>query len=340
MFLLHEEVERMADEQRSNALQQKIDTGLSFQQKEMVSRADWGVVKFEQAGKDLQRIFTVLANLKILPLENLPDQAIDTIHSQIDRTIAVLNSVDTFTVEQASPAQVRDSLVSEVHQQADALYTHATPWIPYLAYLRGDVETNIKALTRSVEKARGIVDEAKTSIEDRQSEIDNIVTKAREASAAAGAAVFTKDFDDEAKTLSATAKKWLHATIVAGVLTTFLAFLAFFLVESGLDTGEIIQKSAARLAVLAIFFTGTLWCGRIYKALLHQSSINRHRALSLQTFQAFSSAASDDGTKDAVLMEATRAVFGNVPTGFLDQSGASTPQGLQVVEIARQYGSE
>jgi hypothetical protein len=116
--------------------------------------------------------------------------------------------------------------------------------------------------------------------------------------------------------------------------------IAFFWVETGLDAGAIIQKSAARLAVLAIFFAGTLWCGKIYKALLHQAAINRHRALSIQTFQAFSHAAADDGTKDAVLLEATRAVFGNVPTGFLDGATGGGTSGMQILEIARQGGSE
>ena len=114
----------------------------------------------------------------------------------------------------------------------------------------------------------------------------------------------------------------------------------FFVAEAGLDAGQLLQKSASRLVVLAVLFTTTLWCGRVYKALLHQAAVNRHRALSLQTFQAFSSAATDDATKDAVLMEATRAVFGRMPTGFLDATDSAGPQGVQVVEIAKRLSGE
>ncbi len=42
--------------------------------------------------------------------------------------------------------------------------------------------------------------------------MDDIIAKAREASAQAGAAVFSKDFDKEATKLAEKAEKWLTAT--------------------------------------------------------------------------------------------------------------------------------
>ena len=66
----------------------------------------------------------------------------------------------------------------------------------------------------------------------------------------------------------------------------------------------------------------------------HQYTINKHRALSLQTFQAFVGATNDPRTKDAVLLEATRAVFANTATGFAE-SGSSSDSGIQFVEIGK-----
>lgn len=87
------------------------------------------------------------------------------------------------------------------------------------------------------------------------------------------------------------------------------------------------------MVVLAVLLTGTIWCGRNYKALKRLATINNHRAISIRTLQAFSSAAAQTQTKDAVLMEATRAVFGNVPTGFIGQT--SSDSDLKVIEVAR-----
>lgn len=88
------------------------------------------------------------------------------------------------------------------------------------------------------------------------------------------------------------------------------------------------------MVVLAVLLTGTIWCGRNYRALKHLATINNHRAISIRTLQAFSSAAAQTQTKDAVLMEATRAVFGNVPTGFIGQQ-TSSDSDLKVIEVAR-----
>jgi hypothetical protein len=79
--------------------------------------------------------------------------------------------------------------------------------------------------------------------------------------------------------------------------------------------------------------TGTLWCGKCYKALTHLVIVNRHRALGLRTLQAFANAAADAQTKDAVLLEATRSIFGNVPTGYVDVANVDSDH--KVVEIVR-----
>jgi hypothetical protein len=95
------------------------------------------------------------------------------------------------------------------------------------------------------------------------------------------------------------------------------------------------QKVASKVVILSILLTATLWCGRVYKALMHQSAMNRHRALSLQTFQAFTAAASDLQTKDAVLLEATRAIFAPCATGYVESGTASADSESRVIEIVK-----
>ena len=87
-----------------------------------------------------------------------------------------------------------------------------------------------------------------------------------------------------------------------------------------------------------MLFTGTLWCGRIYRALLHQAATNKHRALSLQTFRAFVEATEDENVKDAVLLSATRAIFASIPTGFVDQKAVPDDSSIKVVELAKTAG--
>lgn len=107
-----------------------------------------------------------------------------------------------------------------------------------------------------------------------------------------------------------------------------------------LPTPQLIQVVAAKLIILSVLIGAATWCGSIYKALKHQASVNRHRALSLRTLQAFAKAASDEPTKNAVLMEACRAVFVGGATGYLDGKGESDGPGLKVIEIAQTLGGK
>ena len=226
----------MATEEQTKPLIESIDKALEFQKKDMISRSEWGSITFDKAKNDLDRIFAILSHLKLLPLEHLTDQAITQINSQLNEVIKHLESIDNFNIEQANPPQIRDNLVAAIHQQADQFYTVATPWIPFLAYQKGDVSKNIEALTKSVQDANKIVEKAKEDIERKEEEIQEIITKAREASAAAGAAVFTKDFLRESDALRETAMKWLVATAIFALLTAGAAGAMWYWVEPGLNT--------------------------------------------------------------------------------------------------------
>lgn len=324
----------MTDTQLTGKLSEAIKETLGFKDKSLISRPEWGVITFTNAQRDLERIFSLLSYLSILPLVYLTDQAINQITDRINQTKPHFNQIDSFNIEQPNATQTRDGLITQVHQAADGLYTAAASWIPFLAYQKGDVAENINRLSASVSTANEMVDKAKGEIETKKKQIDDIITKAREASAAAGAAVFTQDFDREATKLSDNAGKWLKAAAALGSATFVIAVLTWFWTQTGLDSGQIVQKVASKFIVLSILLTATLWCGKIYKALMHKSAINRHRALSLQTFQAFSSAASDLQTKDAVLLETTRSIFSQSMTGYVD-SATSADSDARVIEIVK-----
>lgn len=325
----------MASEQHTKPLMDSINKGLEYQKKDLVKRNDWGSITFDKASHDLDRVFSIIGHLKVLPIDQLTDGAATQIKQQLDQVNSHLEAIDKFTLEQANPPQVRDSLVNAIHQHADQFYTVATQWIPFLAYQKGDVARNIEALTKSVDDAKSIADRAKNDIAEKKKEIDGIIVKAREASASAGAAVFTQDFAREADKQDTAATRWLITTATMAVLTLVSAGLMWWLSEPNLDYGQLTQKFGTKLAILVVLFTATIWCGRIYRALMHQSSMNRHRALSLQTFQAFSAAAADTGTKDAVLLETTRAIFTVGTTGYLDGKSGGHDSDIRIIEVAK-----
>lgn len=323
----------MATEEKIKSLSTEINSVLSFRDQPLVTRPEWGAINFMTAEKNLQRIFTTAQMLESLPLENLSDGVADRIRESLARAKPALEKINKFTIEQGNALQIRNDLAQNVHDITNNVLEVVTPWIPFLAYQKGDISENISKLTKAIAQANSVLETSKNDIQRKSAEIDAIVIQAREASAGAGAAVFTKDFLRESEELNTHAAPWLKATAGFAIATVIVAGVTWVWTPVGLDNGQIVQKVASKLVALSVLVTGTIWCGRLYKALRHQATVNKHRALSLQTFQAFSAAASDPQSKNAVLLETTRSIFALQSTGFVDSSSGDGE--TNIIEIAK-----
>ncbi|WP_204348685.1 hypothetical protein, partial [Serratia marcescens] len=82
---------------------------------------------------------------------------------------------------------------------------------------------------------------------------------------------------------------------------------------------DAVFRGISKFFLLSVLIGATIWFGRTYRALKHLETINRHRANSLRTFQAFVKAASTDQIRDSVLVEAARSIFMIAPTGYVEQ---------------------
>lgn len=328
----------MATKEQAKSLTDLITKALEFYNNNLLSRSEWGAINFNGASNDLDRAKNILSYLQILPLESLPDNAINQITQAINQVTPILDQINKFSITNGNPTGTRDGIQNNLHTHVDNFYSQTANWIPFLAYQKGDVAQNINKLTDTLNQAQKLIEQTKTDINEDKAEIDRIITATREASASAGAAVFTKDFENESDAQEKSAGKWLAATGV-GVALTMIAALAMWIhaessAAAGLSNSQVVQTVAAKLVILTMFVTGTVWLGRQYKALKHLATINRHRSLSLRTLKAFSAAASDEQTKNAVLIEVTRAVFQASQTGYLDgQSSDESP--TKIVEIAK-----
>lgn len=65
------------------------------------------------------------------------------------------------------------------------------------------------------------------------------------------------------------------------------------------------------------------------------SSYTEHRRNSLASFQAFAESTKDPKIRDAVLMQATRAIFEAGETGYVSSKDGSA-KGLEMIKIADQ----
>ena len=326
----------MPTSEKINEFKAELTKITQYKDKELITRADWGAINFEAAREDIEMVFSIVMDLADLPLQYLTDNAIQNITSQLPSVTEQLKNIDNFDLTGDAGAR-RDQISHDLHNAAEQLNSHASPHIPYLAYRRGDISSNIARLNSAVAEAEQQLDDAKTTIVTKVEEINDIISAARDAAADVGVATFTQEFDQEATGLKDRSLKWLWATGIFAVLTIGAALLFYSWPKVSPDAGawETLRNIVSKAAIIAVLFAGMVWCGRIYRALIHQATINRHRALSLKTFQAFVAATNDNRIKDTVLMAATRTVFGRVPTGLVNDNGSGQDSEVNFVEIGR-----
>jgi hypothetical protein len=275
--------------------------------------------------------------LKSLDVGLLPDSELQALVNHLRQIADQVKLMMAFTVEQNNAPGVRDSIITHIHSYTDQLYTTAQGRIPFLALQRGDVKRNEQEVAESVTQIRTLLGGLKKDVTERKGEIDGIITAAREASATVGVAHFTADFKTTADQMGTAASTWLWRTTIAGALTiaAALAFPFVFPVEGTALTLHAVQIFTSKLVVLGALFAATLWCGRMFKASKHMEAVNRHRENALRTFQAFTKAASDDQTRNAVLLETTRSIFALANPGYLDGTETGSEGALQVLEVVK-----
>jgi Asp-tRNA(Asn)/Glu-tRNA(Gln) amidotransferase C subunit len=286
------------------SINELITSVLAFDKQQLIKRPEWGSMNFEEASPDIEGIFQIIGYLNVLPYDQVPDKDLQEIQQAINNVINLFNKINSFSLDNGNPASQKQQLSTSAH-------------------------------TAAVKDAESELSKAKKDVAARQTEIQEIISKAREASASAGAAVFTRDFFKESANFNKSANKWLTASIILTIITFVIAILFWIYVGSTNNQPEVIwQRIVTKVFILGLFVSATFWCGKIYRALMHQSSVYKHKALSIQTLQAFSASAADSGTKDAVLLEAARAVFGNVPTGYIDGNSSGEAE-IKVFDLAK-----
>ena len=88
---------------------------------------------------------------------------------------------------------------------------------------------------------------------------------------------------------------------------------------------------------MSLLTFGITFASRHYSASLHNVVVNRHRQNALGSFQALASGAVDKEIKDAILLQATQAIYAPQSSGYVRGTSESRPM-PGVVEIFRNVG--
>lgn len=326
----------MATKEQVENIRQHVEKVTGFDIDNLTMRSGLGDLNFRESKVDLEQIHELLKPLSTHPTELLTQGTADSIIHSLESLHPIIDGIHDFDVERENP-DARGQLVEQLHGQTEAIVEIVAPWLPYLAYAQGDVQQNIQQITDAVTNARAIVEAGREDVDKGKQEVASIIDAARDASAEAGVATFTRDFADKAAALEKTARWWLIATaaFVGMTISLAIAFAHGLLLPTGESLAELLQVATTKLIVLGLLFSATIWCGRLYKATKHQAAVNEFRANGLKSFQAFVAATDDDATRNAVLLETTHAIFAHAPTGLIDAKAGDSEGSVRVVEVAR-----
>lgn len=306
---------------------------------DLVRNRSWGSITFEASRPKLSLAFNLCKDLLRLPVNILPESTMSAIIGFAESLQGVMNEIREFDIAEGNASGNRDAISDRMSDAVDNFFDQVQHWIPYLAYSHGDFETSASKIADNVKQSDDELEKLIEHSEKKKAEVDEIVAATREASAKAGVAHFTQDFQMAAESLHAAAWKWLGVTGFLAICTLAATYLLFDMpsAEKTISWAYVTHQTTTRLIFLGTLITATIWCGKIYRALKHQAATNKHRADALKTFQAFVQATSNDSIRDAVLLEATRAIFDLRPSGYLDQeaSGGRTEQ-MRIVETPKQ----
>lgn len=308
----------MVSEERESLenLRKSLERVVAYDKPEIYNRGDWGMrISFDNFKNDFERVFSLARIFADLPFKLLPDNEINQIRESVENAANHFQMIDEFDATTANNAQqtVTD-LGNQVSEHADNITREMAQWISYLAYQKGDVTKNIEHLETTIGTAENIIEQAKTRIEEKESKINKIIQQAQDFAGDRGVTVFTQQFDKTATQNKEEAGNWLIATITAFSITIIVLVTIMFWATGDL----LIYEWLSRAALVGILITVTIWCGKTYRILRHQHDINSQKANGLRSFLSFREAAdNDESTRNAVLLETTRAIFSVQESGFI-----------------------
>ena len=302
-----------------------------------IERPEWGAITFEIARHDIETSIWLVKEVKRLSLPMVPDTVAQTTIQHLDDIFKYLKQIDQFQISQGNPGPNRDNISQGLKSSIESAIASIGIWMPLMAFRAGEIENWAAKAKDTNDNVNNILQETKKLAAAGKEDVDKIIQAARAVAGEAGAAEFTDAFRDAAEANVKQSKIWLWPT---GVFASFALGISIWLIsgygfEVPVNSWEAVYQLGGRVITIAVLFYAAVWSGRVVLANMHQASVNKHRAVSLQTLQAFHKAAADEAAKDAVVMEAARAVYENVTSGYIVRQASEQGGPARLLEIVR-----
>ena len=284
-------------------------------------------------------IFEKIKTLQENPdfIAELPENRRNIIESSLTSFLHCVKGIQKFNPSEGNPKNNRDSIASVINDLYEALYEHLFPYLD--TFLLRKADPMGEELVKEAQAAVFEIENKKQKAKETLQEAEKTLEVLRSVSAKIGVSKFAKVFDEQAEQNKKTAKRWLGVTIIsaAGIVyflhSTFDQLTSVLKSDIGFEVS--LQIFFAKLLIFSFLSVVFYQVVKNYNANMHLYALNKHRQNSLESFQAFVESTEDPKIRDAVLIQATRAIFEAGETGYVSSKDVST-KGLEMIKIVDQ----
>lgn len=293
---------------------------------------------FSTGEEVFKKTFEVITPLKGADLSNIPYEILEKFEIELSSVRNDFGQILSFSPKKSTqPENIRNQLIANVDRRQTSLFNATYPILTFLMYYGkgfGKTSQDIRSSLKEVEATKKHISEKS---EKMLAEIDSILAISQKTAGALGVTEYSKIFQEESDEHQRTARSWLKATIGLMVLLVVVGFVPIIFSDF-IDTNNnysLIQLAVTKILVLTVLFYGLNLCAKNYRSHTHNSILNKHRQNALRTFETFVKASGEDNqTKNAVLLEATRTIFTNQQTGYINgENEAEFPS--RIIEIIK-----
>jgi hypothetical protein len=298
-------------------------------------------LSFDLAMPSIERAVTLYRKLLDCNLSELPVVTMNQIATTGKTTIEILGKIGSFDPEKAqNPFPERTTLIDQIRDRWEQDFPAVAPVLAYATKSSADFQ-------RLEREARGTLSELVESKRQFNKETDEILVnmnsalgEVQDAAKKAGVAQHATHFSEEANQARLIALVWLGTSVVLGLITIGYVIWHVEPILSRLADPtpmQLVQAAIPRLLIVFVLSFGMIWSAKNFTSTAHNYVVNRHRKNALASFQTFVEGASKPEVKDAVLMQATHAIFTPQDSGFA--KGEVPNPTSQVVEVFRGVGN-
>jgi hypothetical protein len=317
---------------------QDFDTGQLVREAELGKK--FAMREAVAPAKKVIELFKLIAPTQ---LEFFPNAQLTTIRDQANAFYSLLEEVETFDVEEASPnpSDAKDALVDRLEQQFQPVFNILYPLVSFANIRSLDfakLERDARAATQT---AKDSVAAALSEIEAGKQSVETLVGETRALAAEQGVSKQAIHFKTEADNHKKDATDWQRYTIYTAIGLAGYAVASLFIHKiPGLSPDSsyrAIQIGISKVLIFGVIAYVLILCARNFLSHKHNEIVNRHRQNALATFTALAEATSDAASSDIVLSHAAACIFSPQETGYTKHDSVHA-EGVPALQIIPRVG--